>query len=196
MPQESHSIRANSKKPSSRKTLEEVKFLAIPDRVSPAPGQFTSISILDSTAYVELGKDGKYCLTTSFNLQVGIIGFDRRSETFRSFVTVRKDTMGSNSLHRHQGFNRFFESISLRYFFEEDEEHIVKPKPRHRSRKAHVGISESHEVGVNAGISGGMPVISPSLSFHVQKNRTVSIERDMESWRLEQSVEKCMHNPL
>jgi hypothetical protein len=151
--------------------------------------------------YVERGEDNKYRLTTSFKLEVGIIGFDTRSETSPNLVTVRKDTKESNSWQRFQKSNRLFESISLRYLFRENEDHEVKPQPYHDEEQdqfaeARVENSESREVGFNAGISGVPPAVSPSLEFHVQKNKTVTIEQTMKSWRRGLSVEKCMHNLL
>jgi hypothetical protein len=78
--------------------------------------------------------------------------------------------------------------------FREDEEHEFKPKPdlRRQFSQAHTQHSESQETSINAGVSGLPPALVPSLEFHIQKNKSVTIDQDLKSWRVGISVGKCM----
>jgi hypothetical protein len=82
--------------------------------------------------------------------------------------------------------------------FRKDEEHEFKPKLdlRRQFSKAHTQHSESHETGVNAGVSGLPPALGPSLDFHIQKNSTVTVEQDLKSWRRGISMGECMSKLL
>jgi hypothetical protein len=94
-------------------------------------------------------------------------------------------------MRRYQKFNRFFDSVSIRYLFDSGERHEVKPEYE-KFRNAKVTELNSHETGAQAGVSGSASsAITPSLEVHVQSNRSVTVEGDMASWRRGVSVESC-----
>lgn len=97
----------------------------------------------------------------------------------------------SNSIHSYQKFNRFFDSVSLRYFYESGERHELTPKGD-ETAIAQVSEQNGDETGATAGVSGAIPSgIAPSLGVHVQSNRSITVGRQMKSWRYGLSYEPC-----
>jgi hypothetical protein len=58
-----------------------VKPVDLTEKISPVCGDYTTISILKPVMYVERTADKFYRITTSFTLEVGIIGFHQESVT-------------------------------------------------------------------------------------------------------------------
>jgi hypothetical protein len=91
-----------------------------------------------------------------------------------------------------QKYNRFFDSISIRYLFYNGEELDLYPK----SDKLASGIKVTNETGrtntLDAGVSGNpTTTISPNLSVHAQRNFKLVYQRNMNSWRMGLSFEPC-----
>ena len=97
---------------------------------------------------------------------------------------------GSDNIHRYQKFNRVFDSVFLRYLFRSGERHEFRPEAdavAHGTLKNEKGDQKDLTAGVS-GTSAG--IVTLSLQAHVQRNRTVALERVLNSWRLGVSVEQ------
>jgi hypothetical protein len=67
--------------PQSENKISPVDAVDLAEKISPVRGDYTTISILKPVMYVERTADKFYRITTSFTLEVGIIGFHQESVT-------------------------------------------------------------------------------------------------------------------
>lgn len=95
----------------------------------------------------------------------------------------------------HNKFNRFFDTISLRYLYNEFEHHEFTPGPDgYATFNAQDETKKTQEA--TAGISGSANGVTPSLELHVTSERTLTVARDYKSWRRGVSMEKCESHDL
>ncbi|KAF2260361.1 hypothetical protein CC78DRAFT_571266 [Lojkania enalia] len=138
-----------------------VPHVDFPDKISPFDGDYTTLNVTKPVIRVELTAEKVYRITASFTLEVDLIDFDEES----------------------QKFNKFFDSVSLRYLFKSPENHVFTPESDSWAR-AKLTTEKAKERGAALGASGTAPAISPNVELHFQSNKSVTVERDdMESWR-------------
>jgi hypothetical protein len=91
-------------------------------------------------------------------------------------------------------FEKFFDSISLRYLFMDGEKHKVKPLGDNMVADIVVSDakmnSKSLDVGMNASIPTGS--VTPSVGAHIQHDNTITYEHHTNSWKRGLSFETCM----
>ncbi len=87
-------------------------------------------------------------------------------------------------------YNKFFDSISIRYPYKRQERHLWYPE---RDEPVDVNVTNETTTSTSAGLSvavaGSIPVPAPEV--HVQKDRKLTVARKMRSRRKGVSMEKC-----
>ena len=95
---------------------------------------------------------------------------------------------GSNSF---QKFNRFFDSISLRWLLRDGESYEVSPTSDNIT-VAQVSEVDAREFDATAGLSSSKSSPGgPTLEVHVQNNHSMTTARNLKSWRRGVTVETC-----
>ncbi|KIW80639.1 hypothetical protein Z517_07255 [Fonsecaea pedrosoi CBS 271.37] len=151
--------------------------------------QNTSISILDPAIYISRShKD--------WDDQTSEKKSDDEEENsepewdylhFRASFTLEVEILGFEKAP--QQYNKFFDSISIRYLYKEKEHHLWYPE---RDEPVDVDISNETTTttgaGLGVGMAGTIPIPAPEV--HVQKDRKLTVARKMRSWRKGVSMEK------
>src|SRR5690348_9403284 len=87
-------------------------------------------------------------------------------------------------------YNKFFDSISIRYLYKRHEHHLWYPE---RDEPVDADVTNETTTSTNAGVSinmaGSIPIPAPEV--HVQKDRRLTVAHKMRSWRKGVSMEKC-----
>ncbi|OAL36406.1 hypothetical protein AYO20_04302 [Fonsecaea nubica] len=151
--------------------------------------QNTSISILDPAIYISRSHKGWDHQTSEKKSH----DEEESSEPewdylhFRASFTLEVEILGFEKAP--QQYNKFFDSISIRYLYKEKEHHLWYPE-RDEPVDADISNETTTTTGASLGVgmAGTIPIPAPEV--HVQKDRKLTVARKMRSWRKGVSMEK------
>ena len=96
----------------------------------------------------------------------------------------------ANDGSRPRQYNKFFDSLSVRYLYRPKERHIWYPES---DRPSDVQVDEetTASTGAQLGLAtaGSIPIPAPEV--HIQKDRKLVVSRKMHGWRKGVSMEQC-----
>ena len=131
---------------------------------------------------------GRSCFTTSQPVLHLKLKFRTLSESNPFSLAFKNPWLTFKN--RGQKFNRFFDSVSLRYLHEEGED--LKRKPGHENTQpAKVTETKGETTDLTAGLQSSGSTVTPSLQFHIQQSESIVIERKMRCWKRGVTEEKC-----
>ncbi|OAA68273.1 hypothetical protein SPI_00468 [Niveomyces insectorum RCEF 264] len=177
----------NATTPPTTRWMSNILPLNLEDHPASGRGRYSTVSVLEPVMRIErtgeveatgipidAGASASYRIVVAFVFEVAIFGFEQGPDRL-SF----------------QKYNRFFDSVSVRYLFRQGDLIELRPHSDAAAKNIQVTKERDKSSSLDAGVSPGMvSAVAPNLSIQVQRDFRLTYQRSMNSWRMGLSFEE------